>query len=337
MALLFEILVALGVIVQPIPGLGGPFSQAWQAAMLASGLYVSIAAARRRSRRLCIADAKVPLMFLLSAQCSGGFTQLTTVLAPRTVLKSATEVVAGNGALGEPLVAASVATSHLAMLIVALCAVAIWLLPSQRTPQHNAYKLRMLFYSTMGAGVLCIGLPVASSPFWADMPRGSLFQSAAAAAFTPARMGAICFPIIWVTIVAIDVVRSNGNRAPRTLKSAAILALLLVVALAYRSEAKPFLAISLAFGVGTLAQLPEPRWRHFDAVSALHARRGSTALFALRHWPDFHFLHVGDGCSRIPGRLCQRSSSNLWEHVTRVHYRSRDLHVWLGSRFVVGR
>jgi len=253
-ALLFELMVALGVIMQPIPGLGGPISPAWMAAALAGVIYCTLTVVGRPQHPFRLSDTEVPLIFLLMAQCSGGFAQLTTVLVPRTILRTAAEIAAGALPLGETPSASSANTIHFAMLILAAGSVAIWLAHCD----NAANRLRILLYSTLAAAILCIGVPVASSPFWLKLPKLLSLHSAAAAAITPARMGAVSFPLLWVAIVAIDSIRTPGDvgRAGLATRLAPTLAVPVVGVLAYLSEPKPLLAISLALGIGVLAQLP---------------------------------------------------------------------------------
>jgi spermidine synthase len=244
-SLFFELLVVLGIIVQPLPKMGGLWSVEWLAAFAAC--VCSGALALYRDHRLTLSDGGVMVLVLLLAHCAGAFSQMTTVLVPRTVIPTAAD------AATHVVTAAGTAITHAAALGLAACLVAVW--TSYGDAVFRAGP-RLLAASFVGA-VLCLFVPVASAPYCASV-LSNLSPSAVAAATTPARLGAICFPLLWVTIVLVDALRMprTPGAAGSAWKAAMLAATLLVLGLAIKFEPKPSLSIPLALALGVLAHLP---------------------------------------------------------------------------------
>ena len=259
--LLFELLVVLGIVAQPIPLLGGPLSSAWLAALWGVCLYFVLALALRKDYELTRLDFGVPLLFMLVAQCAGGFAQLTTILLPRTLVRATFVSAVAAAPNATSLMAEPGAVLHAIALLLAASTMASWIVLRNRRDggEGEGTTLSVILVATISAAVLCMFVPAASSPFCTKVV-GESPTAAAAAATTPARLGAVAFPVLWLTIFVIDAYRMPppvAGRLGRSWRPVVSIIWLSVGGLAILTEAKPGLSIPLALGLGVLVSLPK--------------------------------------------------------------------------------
>lgn len=237
----FEVLAALGIVIRPVCALRSNAVLPWLVAVVSAGVYVAAIrlTGAHRGRRAPL--AQVPLALLLIAYCAGAFQQLTVVLFPHTL-----RGVALDAALRS-------ATNDWRVALVAgvLCS---WLLATAPNAQSSARLddcLKQLGWATLAGAILCIAVPLPSAPF-AHTLVGSFAPSALAAATSPARLGAISFPLLWSVVVCLMAIarRMDGTPVSRWLRGVLLASLVLIGTLAWHGEASPSVAIPLSVLIG---------------------------------------------------------------------------------------
>ena len=275
MGLLFEMLVAIGVIAQPLPFRGGPFTSWWLAVLWGGVLFGTLRVVWSSDHRLRPSDLQAPLMLCLVALCGGSFSQLTTVLMPRTLVSTNADFIV-QGALANGVVETGLSAAVRVLLpTITATIVVIWI---AQVDQRNRTSLDRVDLSTMLtltviASAICLFLPTTSAPFGPTSLLDASSPSVLAAATYPARIGAVSFPVLWISTIAIDWLCNSpepgGKRWLR--RTFAFAPLIAVGVLAYFNETKPLLSIPLALGISTLAHLRKLRLRRVRAIGQLPA------------------------------------------------------------------
>jgi predicted membrane-bound spermidine synthase len=281
-AIFFEVLAALGVVVRPSPFSGARGAALYLGAGISAIAYLGLTLFWRGQRRLHWSDLYVPGIMLLLAHCSGGFSQLSTVLLPHTLLdveKPPAFLYVTTGYLGSshPLGLAGL----LVIVISGVWVACILAYVSSDDDHHQARSyLGRLAVATFIGAVLCIAIPL-PGPSHSAVPLVRWAPSAAAAAISPARTGAVSFALLWAAIVTFAALQTaSGSYQRRSL----IAALMVVVVLAWRAEPSPLLSIPLTIVLAAIV--------HFTMRgSRLH--RGQTVPIGPSAARHFTRLDVG--------------------------------------------
>ena len=261
LSIFFEVLAILGIVVRPLNVLRLTGEFPWLAALISASLYVLVGLSVRDDGRVQLRHIQVPGAMLLLAYCAGSFEQLTVVLLPHTLLGSALDR------------AMQQATPNRVAILVSALLVALVLAQMERRQDQRAGDVcsSALGWATIVGAILCIAIPLPSAPF-SSMALNGFGPTATAAATSAARLGVICFPLLWAAIATFAALGKPSARSDKSWAKRSLLlaALIVIVTLSARSEPSPLVAIPLSLALAALVHLLSRLALHSDSVPAVH-------------------------------------------------------------------
>lgn len=259
-SIFFEVLATLGILVRPLNVLRLTGEFPWLVALVSAALYVLVGLSVRANGRVQLRDIQVPGAMLLLASCAGGFEQLTVVLLPHTLL---------GGALDR---ATQQSSPSRAALLVSTVLVALVLAQMERRQDQLARDVcsSTLGWATIVGAILCIAIPLPSAPF-SSVALNGFSPTATAAATNAARLGVICFPLLWAAVATFAALGKPSARSDKSWakRSLLVTALIVIAALSVRSEPRPLVAIPSSLTLAALVHLLSRLAIHSDPVPAV--------------------------------------------------------------------